>query len=354
MGKKGRQKRKKSSESDTDVQTKKQSKHGAKTDCEPSELSDVISEANGVLYNRIKDSELDSDSDQEKGTNLSVFSTPRQKLTSTEGTTFDSPEMASPKCSDSEKLDTLIKAVNDLKSSQDGMKKMFERKLDSMRNELMDNIDNKVKSLRDELSLEMGKETSRVDAILTTVHSLQSRLDTMDQTAAGQSGANMDTINGTSENQDTNGQGQQRFRPGHSDDTDISVVVSGVIFEDGEDLLNKAQGIINTIGENVSSRVKINRVIRFRTHYEGRPGLVKITFRNLNEKVLVLRNKMKLKDSQDYREVYVKSCKSHAERIIEMNARALLRQLPQGHNFRVDANGRIIRRTRQEVNQNTD
>lgn len=47
------------------------------------------------------------------------------------------------------------------------------------------------------------------------------------------------------------------------------------------------------------------RVTRFRTHYEGRPGLVKMTFRNLNENVLVLRNKMK--NSPDYRDVYVKS-----------------------------------------------
>ncbi|KAH3818057.1 hypothetical protein DPMN_102823 [Dreissena polymorpha] len=50
---------------------------------------------------------------------------------------------------------------------------------------------------------------------------------------------------------------------------------------------------------------------------------------------------MCLKDLQQYSDVYVKSCKSHAERLIEMNARALLRQMPDGKNFRVDANGRI-------------
>jgi hypothetical protein len=50
--------------------------------------------------------------------------------------------------------------------------------------------------------------------------------------------------------------------------------------------------------------------------------------------------------SENYKNVYIKSSKSHAERLIELNARTLLSQLPQGKNFRVDANGRI--RSRQE------
>lgn len=57
---------------------------------------------------------------------------------------------------------------------------------------------------------------------------------------------------------------------------------------------------------------------------------------------------MTLKDTTDYKKVYLKSCKSHVERLIEINARAILRQLPQGRNYRVDANGRIKERVRQE------
>ncbi len=61
---------------------------------------------------------------------------------------------------------------------------------------------------------------------------------------------------------------------------------------------------------------------------------------------------MVLKDSETYKDVYIKSSKSHAERLIELNARTLLRELPQGHNFRVDANGRIKQRT--QPNRNID
>ena len=50
---------------------------------------------------------------------------------------------------------------------------------------------------------------------------------------------------------------------------------------------------------------------------------------------------MGLKDSEEFKNVYLKSSKSHAERLIELNARAILRELPQGWSLRVDSNGRI-------------
>lgn len=72
---------------------------------------------------------------------------------------------------------------------------------------------------------------------------------------------------------------------------------------------------------------------------------MKISFNNIQEKVQVLRKKHVLKDNEVYKRVYLKSSKSRAERLIEMNARALLRQLPNKDNFRVDAYGRIRPRT---------
>ncbi len=83
----------------------------------------------------------------------------------------------------------------------------------------------------------------------------------------------------------------------------------------------------------------------FRQDFDNRPPLIKISFQNLDEKILVLRNKMKLKDSDEFKGVFLKSSKSHVERLIEMNARAIIRQLPQGRQLRVDANGRIKQRT---------
>ena len=63
---------------------------------------------------------------------------------------------------------------------------------------------------------------------------------------------------------------------------------------------------------------------------------------------------MMLKDTLLFKHVYLKSCKSHTERLIELNARAILRQLPEGRNLRVDANGRIQQRTHQPGDQQHD
>lgn len=83
---------------------------------------------------------------------------------------------------------------------------------------------------------------------------------------------------------------------------------------------------------------------------------MKISLRNTDEKVKVLRKKIKFKQSERYRNVYIKSSKSRVDRLIEMNARAVLRNLPDRHTLRVDATGRITTRYARRnwgVNQQT-
>ncbi|KAH3691895.1 hypothetical protein DPMN_192437 [Dreissena polymorpha] len=62
---------------------------------------------------------------------------------------------------------------------------------------------------------------------------------------------------------------------------------------------------------------------------------------------------MVLKDLEAYKNIYLKSCKSHIEILVEMNAKAVLRQLPQGKEFRVNASGRIIQHARHQDNMET-
>lgn len=112
-------------------------------------------------------------------------------------------------------------------------------------------------------------------------------------------------------------------------------------------MLNEARRLIQALGDDVSSAVSVTAASRLNSRIEGRPGLVKISFRSREEKVLVLRNKMKLKHSADYKRVFLRSSKSHAERLIELNARTVLRSLPNGRNFIVDASGRIKPRPEQ-------
>ncbi|CAG2234601.1 unnamed protein product [Mytilus edulis] len=235
-----------------------------------------------------------------------------------------------------DKLEILIGAVKDLKTSQDNMARMFESKLDKLRTDLMASVDSKVRALRDELSIDIGHETTRTDQLLTTVQSIQRRLDDVEQQNP--------ILN-------DNGTAIQENRPGRKynplDNTDITVTVSGIPFSDGEDLMEKAHDMILALGDSVADSVRISAAARLPSRFNDKPGIVKISFQNTEEKVNVLRNKMKLRQTEKYKNVFIKSSKSRVERLIEMNARAVLRNLPDGRDYRVDASGRIKKRDNQ-------
>ena len=267
-------------------------------------ISDILCEANSVIYERTNEEQTDLG----QTASAEQKSRPNNNMASMSSATSSN---------DSDKLDKLLQAVSDLRKNQDGMKLMFESKLDKMRNELMGSIDSKVQSLRNEIALEIGRENTRIDTILNTIQSMQSRLDTLEQS------------NGSTSTQDNSN--QARFRPAsNSDDSDISIIASGLPQQNGEDLLRKVKGLIQALGSDVCSKVNVTAATRFRTRFHDRPGLVKITFTSVEDKILVLRNKMKLKDTLLFNNVYLKSCKSHTERLIELNARAILRQLSEG------------------------
>ena len=61
------------------------------------------------------------------------------------------------------------------------MKRMFESKIDRLRSDLMANVDSKMRTRRDELSLDIGREASPTDQMLTTIQSMQTRLDCLEQ-----------------------------------------------------------------------------------------------------------------------------------------------------------------------------
>ena len=63
------------------------------------------------------------------------------------------------------------------------------------------------------------------------------------------------------------------------------------------------------------------------------------------------KSKLATTDSE-YRRVYLRSSKPHAERLREINFRTLLRELPNGHRYRLAGNGRIIPRVQDDGSTN--
>ncbi|CAG2237923.1 unnamed protein product [Mytilus edulis] len=138
-------------------------------------------------------------------------------------------------------------------------------------------------------------------------------------------------------------------------DNDVTVIVKNLPFTEGENLQDKVQQIIDSLGE-VSSQISVVATKRLTTRFHNKPGLVKISFQSQDQKILILRNKHKLKDVGYYKHVYIQSSKSRIERLIETNTRTILRELPQGKSYRVTANGKILKKSNEPVSDtdNTD
>ena len=78
----------------------------------------------------------------------------------------------------------------------------------------------------------------------------------------------------------------------------------------------------------------------------GKLGIVKVQFQTKEAKVNVLKVKKKLEKTENYKKVYLKGLMTHAERLIELNARTLLSQIPQKKDFRITSSGRIVSRNK--------
>ena len=311
-------------------------------------VSDVLSTANAVLFQEDPQLLVNSSSAIDPPPVFSPLPsipivTPESTETPTNTVTASSLQMASEVANNefiSHKLDLVLSSVAEVKESQNNLAHMFEKKLDKLRNDIMESLDSKIKALRDEMVTDLGNESKRIDEIMNTLKSVQSRLETVEQ-----SGSNMDHGDGGVPGGGYNGTG--------SHDNDLTIIASGLSYTADENLYQKVDNLLLALGEDVHSQLHVSAVSRLSSRVAGRPGIVKISFQTVNEKITVLRNKMLLRDNLDYNDVYLKSSKSHAERLIELNARTILRNLPPGHSLRVDANGRIKQRVPQQ-HQNDD
>lgn len=134
----------------------------------------------------------------------------------------------------------------------------------------------------------------------------------------------------------------KRFEP------DVSLIIVGLIQEENEDIEAKIRDLLE---EGLQVHPMPELVAAERIQARGtKPGIVKVELKSSKEKVSVLRRKARLKDSERFKTVYVSSAKSHTERLVDLNFRTLLREMPAGlgKKFYVSANGRLVKRAPRE------
>ena len=136
--------------------------------------------------------------------------------------------------------------------------------------------------------------------------------------------------------------------------SELTVIATNLPVRNDRPLLETARDLISALGDDVSSRSKTTDVKRCPDRSTGKPPLLKIAFENVEQKVEVLRAKVNLKRSRDFKNVYLRNSENHTERILELNAKTLLSELPNDNQYRVTANGRIVKKDNRNDNLNTN
>lgn len=227
---------------------------------------------------------------------------------------------AQPSNGEKQKHEKMMELLMSLKKGQETLQKVFDSKIEKLRRDVLSTIDDKIKSVKVDIDLQFAALERRIDDLEAEMNSLR----------------------------DENGQGISADNSVNN--SDITVIATNVPVSHDRSLLDTAKALISALGDDVSRRSRVTDVKRCPDRNMGKPPLLKIAFETVEQKVDILRAKKNLKNSREFKNVYLRSSKSHTERILELNAKTLLSELPNGNQFRVTANGRIVKKD----NSNTD
>lgn len=126
-------------------------------------------------------------------------------------------------------------------------------------------------------------------------------------------------------------------------DYSTTIVATKVPYDAREDVKAKAENLVRRGLQ--SPNVRIVNAMRTPLR-QGRPGILKIELESEQTKIDLLRKKQMLKDDPtgEFKHVFIRSSKPHAERLMEQNTLQLLNMTPGGDAFRIAGNGRIVKK----------
>ena len=210
-----------------------------------------------------------------------------------------------------EKLDKMMELLESLKKGQESLQKTFDSKLEKLRNEVVKTIDDKIRSVKVDIDLQFASLERRIELFESEMSSLKADAGFVDNSV---------------------------------NNCDITVIATNVHVRHDRPLMDTAKALISALGTDVSHRSMITDVKRCPDRGTGKPPLLKIAFESVEQKVEVLRAKKNLSNSSEFKNVFLRSSKTHTERILGLNAKTLLPQMPNGNQFRVTGNGRTVKK----------
>ena len=188
------------------------------------------------------------------------------------------------------------------------MRTEFRESINSLRAEINQNLDIKFNQLNDRIDLEIGHMVARIDSVDQRMLKLESQ---------------------------TKNKGREPFDP------EVTVVVFGLNETKEENIQSVAEKLIRD-GLGLFDIIVV-RAVRLGSR-DGRPGVVKIEFCSPEEKIGVLKSKLRLSGSKEYPRVYIKQSHSHVERVLERNMKTILAELPKGNEYRITSHGIVVKK----------
>ena len=116
------------------------------------------------------------------------------------------------------------------------------------------------------------------------------------------------------------------------------MVIYGLENNEGEDEEDTVKWLFADV---LKVDVNIDDIERTKPRDTNRIGVIKVELSSVEEKIEVLRHKLKCEDLTDTNRVIIKSCESHDARVNRINNKLLLSLLPKGKEYSITGHGII-------------
>ena len=194
-------------------------------------------------------------------------------------------------------------------NEQKQFRQSMEQRLTNIEANLNSKIEAESKAIREELQMEVATVRDQVTAVETNLKSIQTNI----QADLDEMKRRIDALE--------NSEGGVPL-PDFSPET--TVVVTGMKYNHGEDILSKAKDLVKN-GLGLELAVKNAMRTPFRN---DKPGtVVKIEFSSKQDKIAALKEKAELSKHQQFKRVYMRSSQPHIERVMHLNTMTLLKEL---------------------------
>ena len=196
-------------------------------------------------------------------------------------------------------------AISDIRQDHNSLKEYLDEKIDSMKGSLMKQLDKQFDTFKSQIDTGMARFGERIAQVEEQIANFKEPEYPIEKTCV--------VIN---------------LRERSNEDINKMCI----------DLVKKGMGL-----QNITPK----RCKRLESRTD-KPGVVKMELKSKEDKIDVLRAKENL-SANGYPRVYVRSSQTHEERVSRMNMQTILKELPNGKDFRITGHGKLVRNNQDQL-----